>query len=75
MTIHSDTQSFEAVQKKTEVSNERSEVWQHSPKSHLSANAPFQNYILSNVIKNTYENEFNLQLQFSLFASEDAYES
>ena len=51
----------------------RSEFWRHFPKPQPSSNAPFQHDTLSNTIKNTYYNEFNLQLHFSIFVSERVY--
>ena len=50
------------------------EFWRHSRKPHPSSNAPFQHDTLSNMIKNTYYNEFNLQLHFSIFVSERAHD-
>ena len=72
--MHSDTHLFEAVREKTRASNERTDFWRNSPKPHPSTNASFQNYNLSLTIKNTYWNKFNLQVRFSLFVSERAYD-
>jgi hypothetical protein len=52
----------------------RSKFWRHSPKPHPSSHAPFLHDTLSNTIKNTYYNEFNLQLHFSIFVSERVYD-
>ena len=52
----------------------QNEFRRHSPKPHPSSNAPFQHDTLSSTIKNTYYTEFNLQLHFSLFVSERAYD-
>ena len=72
--MHSDTHLFEAVRKNTRASIERTDFWRNSPKPHPSANASFQNYILSLTIKNPYWNKFNLPLRFSIFISEPAYD-
>ena len=74
ITMHSDTHLLEAVRKKTRAANERTDFWRNSAKTHSSANASFQNYTLSLPIKNTYRNKFNLQLRFSRFVSERAYD-
>ena len=52
----------------------RSEFWRHFTKPHPSSNAPFQHDTWSNTIKNTFYNEFNLQLHFSIFVAERAYD-